>query len=136
MRHLLSCVALAAMPALAADLPAPVDTDAAKRALAPCEECGVVRSIRLVKKEIKPDAATDAKPSGLVASFPLGGGKPETGPSQRVGKDKVEMSESWEVIVRLDDGRFRVVMLDDEPRVREGDKVRFDALGKLTLRAN
>ena len=133
MRLTLALAFLAAMPAFGAD-PAPT-TKAATKALEPCADCGVVRSVRSVRKEIKSDPEVDARPSGLVATFPLGGGKPQAGSSTRIGKEKPEYSETWEVIVRLDDGRFRVVTLDESPEVREGDQVRFDATGKINLRA-
>src|SRR5690349_5192426 len=80
MRLPLAVALLAALPAFAADPPAP-DTKAAGAPLAACADCGVVRSVRSVKKEIKPDPEKDARPSGLVATFPLGGGKPTAGSS-------------------------------------------------------
>lgn len=133
MRESLAVLLLAALPAWAAD-PAP-DTKAASSALAACADCGVVRSVRSVKKEIKTDPESDARPSGLVATFPLGGGKPSAGSSAKVGKDKPAFSETWEIVVRLDDGRFRIVTVDEPPAVREGDQVRFDSGGNITLRA-
>ena len=133
MRIRLAFAFLAAFPAWAAD-PAP-DTKAAVSPLTACADCGVVRSVRTVKKEIKTDPESDARPSGLVATFPLGGGKPVAGSSTRVGKDKPEFSETWEIVVRLDDGRFRSVTVDEEPALREGDQVRFDDKGKISLRA-
>jgi hypothetical protein len=134
MRLSLAAALLAAWPVLAADPPAP-STKAAGAPLAACADCGVVRSVRSVKKEIKTDPESDSRPSGLVATFPLGGGKAQAGSSTRIGKDKPQFSETWEVIVRLDDGRFRVVTLEERPELREGDQVRFDALGKIQLRA-
>jgi hypothetical protein len=71
-----------------------------------------------------------------VASVPLGGGKPSVGSSSKYGKDVVTTSESWEVTVLLDDGRFRVLRLGEEPEVREGDKVRIQPNGAITLRAD
>ena len=40
---------------------------------------------------------------------------------------------SYEVVVRLDDGRFQLVVQDDAEGLREGDKVRIDR-GKVVLR--
>src|SRR3982750_1321364 len=100
MRELLAVLILAALPAWAAD-PVP-QTKAASDALTACAECGVVRSVRSMKKEIKTDPESDARPSGLVASFPLGGGKPSVGSSAKIGKDTPEFSETWEIVVRMD----------------------------------
>ena len=92
-----------------------------------CGECGVVRSVRAIVKETPPPPIDQSKPSGLVASVPFGGGKATIGGSQNIGKDAVASTTSWEVVVRLDDGRFRVLMLEEEPaELREGDKVRID----------
>jgi hypothetical protein len=127
-------LAAAAARAWAAE---PLDTRIpAAAAEASCADCGVVRSVKLVTKQIKPDdSKVDPRPSGLVATMPFGG-KMEAGPSQRLGKDAVMASDSWEVIVRLDDGRFRVLTLREQPDVKAGDKVRIEANGRLTPRGN
>jgi hypothetical protein len=92
-----------------------------------CGECGVVRSVRAITKEAPPPPNDESKPSGLVVSVPLGGGKAQIGGSQNIGKDAVAVTTTWEVVVRLDDGRFRLLMLEDEPtELREGDKVRIE----------
>lgn len=92
-----------------------------------CGECGVVRSVRPIVKEAPPLPSDASKPSGFVASVPIGGGKAQIGGSQNIGKEAVATTTTWEVVVRLDDGRFRVLMLEDEPaELREGDKVRID----------
>ena len=92
-----------------------------------CGECGVVRSVRLITKEAPPPPTDETKPSGLVVSVPLGGGKAQIGGSQNIGKDAVAVTTTWEVVVRLDDGRFRLIMLEEEPaELREGDKVRIE----------
>ena len=96
-----------------------------------CVDCGVVRSVRSITKQIRPSPATEeTKPSGFVASIPLKGGKPEIGSSERIGKDAPTVVETWEVVVRMDDGKFRVVVLDDQPDLAEGGRVRFEK-GKL-----
>jgi hypothetical protein len=145
MRNAIACLMLAAIPAWAADPPTkPSSTrEAVKEAAKPgpsCAECGVVRSVKVIRKEIKPgDTPTnDAKPSGLVATIPLGkeGGKSHTGPSQRIGKEAVSSTETWEVVIRHDDGRMRLLTLQEEPDVREGDRVRLDARGKLERRTD
>ena len=92
-----------------------------------CGECGVVRSVRPIVKEAPPPPSDSTKPSGLVASLPIGGGKAQIGGSQNIGKEAVATTTTWEVVVRLDDGRFRVLMLEEEPaELREGDKVRIE----------
>jgi hypothetical protein len=138
MRVLLAFLLLAFPPfgvaQLTKDLPAQPSAATAK-----CADCGVVRSVRILTKELRgADTTDDARPSGLVASVPLGkgGGKPTAGSSTRIGKDAVPTSESWEIVVRLDDGRMRVLTATQPPEVREGDKVRVEPSGKLTLRAD
>ena len=93
-----------------------------------CSECGVVRTVRAINKEERPTAADNTRPSGLVATIPFGkdAGPPQLGSSQKIGRESVKISTRWEVVVRLDDGRFQVVMMDEEPDLREGDKVRID----------
>jgi hypothetical protein len=132
MRLILACVLMAIAPAWAqAPAPSPQGAVPDKGA---CADCGVVRSVRRVKREIRPDAATESKPSGLVAQIPLGGGKPKVGSSAKMGADTVATSESWEITVRLDDGRFRLIVADKPPDLREGDKVRIEPNGQLKLR--
>jgi hypothetical protein len=99
-----------------------------------CGECGVVRSVRGVTKQMRPsEAQEDTKPSGFVASIPLKGGKAQVGSSEKIGKEAPTLSQTWEVIVLLDDGKFRVVTLDTKPDLREGDKVRIEK-GKVLRR--
>ena len=131
MRVAIACLIIAAVPAFAADEPTP---SVVRKPV--CADCGVVRSVRAVTKEIKGDTSGETKPSGFVATFPLDGGKREAGSSSRIGKDAVTLSERWEVVVRYDDGRFRVLMLDDLPEVRAGDKVRVDDKGNVVLRTD
>ena len=45
---------------------------------------------------------------------------------QPVGKEAQSVTTTWEVIVRLDDGRFRVFVLDEPPEVQQDDKVRIE----------
>src|SRR5690349_13457013 len=70
-----------------------------------CAECGVIRTIRPITKKEPPQAADQAKPSGLVATVPLGGGKVQVGSSTKLGRDVEHTSTVHEVIVRYDDGR-------------------------------
>ena len=134
MRIALTCLMIGAAPAWAQAPAAPPFVP--EKAAATCPECGVVRSVRSVKKELGSSPSIEAKPSGLVATIPLGGGKPQVGSSTKIGKDAVTTSESWEIIVRLDDGRFRVVNVDENPDLREGDKVRVEPNGQIKRRTD
>ena len=97
-----------------------------------CADCGEVRSVRKVTKEIKEEATmTPQQPGGLVASIPLGGGKAHVGSSTRVGDDAVRTTTQWEVTLRYDDGRYRLLMLDKQPDFAEGERVRVDSRGQL-----
>ena len=134
MRLLLACLVLAATSA-AAQAPFKKGLPAAS-----CKECGVVTTVRMVRKELKPveNMTTENAPSGLVASVPLGsgGGKARVGSSTRYGQEAATFTEKWEVIVRLDDGRYRMATMDDKPELQQGDKVRFDKDGKVERREN
>src|SRR5262245_59069167 len=77
-----------------------------------CADCGEIRSIRKVTKELKQEDMTPQQPGGLVASIPLGGGKPTVGSSTKVGDEAVRTSTQWEVTLRYDDGRYRLLMMD------------------------
>jgi hypothetical protein len=123
MRTLLASLALAALAAAAQ--PTPPQAPPAARALAPCANCGIVRSINLKEKQARP-TTDEGKPSGLVATVPLGGGKVQVGPSQKLGKEAVITEKSWDVVVQLDDGKFKLVTLDRRPQVQQGDRVRVE----------
>ena len=126
MRAAVAVLLFAAVPALAQTPAAPAPAVPSKGA-ATCADCGVVNSVRTVTKTPRQDPDADDKPSGLVATVPLGGsGKPQLGSSTKLGREASVATTRWEVIVRLDDGRFRVLMLDEEPTVRKGDKVRVE----------
>jgi hypothetical protein len=134
MRTILACLMIAAMPAWA-QAPAPKGAVPTKSA---CADCGVVRSVRSVTKESAPIASNEAKPSGLVASVPLGHSdeKAKIGSSSKMGKDVVTKTERWEVTILLDDGRVKLMTLTEDPELRQGDKVRIDANGKIQRRAD
>ncbi len=99
-----------------------------------CADCGVITSVRSVTKKAPPVVSNETKPSGLVATIPLGtgGGSPQIGSSTKIGRDVPSVSQSWEVVVRLDDGRYRVVVLDSQPDFAKGDRVKVEE-GKLVL---
>jgi len=105
---------------------APSVPSPAPSAGAACADCGVVTSVRSVSKELRPSPADAGRPSGFVTSVPLGGGKASTGSSASIGKEAPSVVSQWQVIVRLDDGRYRLVVLDSRPDVAEGDRVRVE----------
>jgi hypothetical protein len=114
----------------------PVNTQLPAREACGEGECGEVRSIRSVTKQLGEAPSNESKPSGLVATVPLSGtGKPRIGSSEKVGKDEVRTSNTWELIVRLDDGRFRIFVLDNDPGLQQGDKVRIED-GKVVRRSD
>ena len=102
MRIALACLLVAAAPALA-QVPEMKGVPAKDA----CADCGVVRSVRPTHTETAPSPSNDAKPSGLVATVPLGrtDEKARVGPSQRVGKDVVTKTDSWEVTILLSNAR-------------------------------
>lgn len=136
MRSVLTCLLLfaacGAWSQVAPDPPAPPppNTTVPKGG---CADCGVIRTVRPITKKELPQPADQTKPSGLVATVPLGGGKVQVGSSTKLGRDVEHSSTVWEVIVRYDDGRYTRVVLDDPEDWKEGDKVRVDK-GKLIAR--
>jgi hypothetical protein len=122
MRTLLACLGLAALPAFAQ---APAPSAAPRAPLPACADCGVVRSVSVVEKQQRPTADA-GKPSGLVATVPLGGGKVEVGSSTRLGKDTVVTEKQWNVVVQMDDGRFRVVTVEQQGDWQQGDRVHVE----------
>lgn len=104
-------------------------------AAAQCPDCGVIRSIKRVESGAKAAQVEERKgPSGFVASIPLDGSKPKVGSSTELSREKQPVTVSYEVVVRLEDGRLRVVLQDDVGAMREGDKVKVEA-GRVVLRA-
>ena len=102
-------------------------------AAASCAECGVVRSVKRVEAVPRPAASDSKGTPGYVASIPLGGGKPSIGSSTDVRREQNPPAVSFEIVVRLDDGRYQLVRQDDPGGLREGDKVRIER-GKVVLR--
>jgi len=125
-------LALAALLAIAA--PTQAQTSVSPAALA-CPDCGVIRSIKRVDSGDKAAQAEERKgPSGLVANIPFDGGKPKVGSSTDLSREKQPATVSYEVVVRLEDGRLRVVLQDDVGAMREGDKVKVEQ-GRVVMRA-
>jgi hypothetical protein len=102
----------------------------APAASTPCADCGVVRSVRAVSKELQPTPADEGKPSGFIATVPLGRGESQAGSSSRIGKDAPNVLTRWEVVVLQDDGRLRLLMFDARPEIAQGDRVRVEG-GRL-----
>lgn len=135
MRRILTFLLLCALPAWSQvspnpPAPPPPATTVPKGG---CADCGVIRTIQAVTKKEPALPADQAKPSGLVATVPLGGGKVQVGSSTKLGRDVERSSTIYEVIVRYDDGRYTRVVLDDPGEWKEGDKVIVDK-GKLIAR--
>jgi hypothetical protein len=92
-----------------------------------CADCGEIRSIRRVERQQRPPNATPESPSGLVASIPLDGSKPIVGSSTRVDRRQEPPLVTYEVILRMDDGRIRIVTQDEEPvDLKMGDRARIE----------
>jgi hypothetical protein len=123
----LALLAAQAMPTVSAQAPAGSVFQES------CPTCGVVRSVKRVERET-PARTEQESPAGLVASVPLGGGPVAAGSATDVRREQQPPAVSYEIVVRLDDGRFQLVRQDDSHGLREGDKVRIDA-GKVTLRS-
>lgn len=129
-RTLLSALALfaaQAMPPVSAQAPAGSVFQES------CPTCGVVRSVKRIEKEAPARTETES-PAGIVATVPLGGGPVTAGSATDVRRELQPPAVSYEIVVRLDDGRFQLVRQDDTHGLREGDKVRIDA-GKVVLRS-
>ena len=117
----LACLALAAF-ALSAQAQNPVSPAAAA-----CPDCGVIRSIKRVESGDKAAILEERKgPSGLVANIPLDGGKPSVGSSTDLSRDRRPPSVSYEVVVRMADGRLRLVIQDDVDGLKEGGKAKVE----------
>jgi hypothetical protein len=113
---------------LAASLPAAAQfTQAYLDRTASCAGCGVITSIEPRTREIRA-SPTEGAPSGLVATVPLGsgGGKAQLGPSQKLGREAVVTETDWDVVVKLDDGTYRMLRLDNREDWARDDKVRLE----------
>ena len=125
-------IALVALDALAS-IPALAQAPAGSVFQESCPTCGVVRSVKRIEKET-PARTEQESPAGIVASVPLGGGHVSAGSATDVRRELQPPAVSFEIVVRLDDGRFQLVRQDDTHGLREGDKVKIEA-GKVILRS-
>ena len=123
-----SSLAVLSFAALAQAPSAPLGATPRSEVFRNCPDCGEVRSIRRIEREVRPSPAVpQGQPSGLVATVPFGGGKPTVGSSTREERRREPPLVTYEVIVRLDDGRARVVVQDEEPAgLKIGDRVRIE----------
>lgn len=115
------------LPALAAAQAPTPDSPIFKAApAASCAECGVVRSVKRVERSQQITAQERESTAGFVAQVPIGGDKPVVGSAADTRGQLKPPVVSYEVVVRLDDGRFQLVVQDDAADLREGDKVRIE----------
>ena len=133
-RHLFAALAIALLPAGAAAQGKLPDSPVFKASPpADCAGCGVVRSVKRVEKPARITAQERESTAGFVAQMPIGGDKPVVGSAADAREQLKPPVVSYEVVVRLDDGRFQLVVQDDAGSLREGDKVRIDR-GKVVPR--
>ncbi len=118
-----SCCAAAQSPPAAPS--SPVQSDVLRKR--PCADCGEIRSIRRIERQQRPPNSAPDRPSGLVATIPLDGSKPTVGSSTRADRRLEPPLVTYEVIVKLDDGRIRVLIQDEDPDgLQMGDRVRIE----------
>ena len=120
MRAALASLLLVASPAWAQFTQAALDA----RGLG-CADCGVITAIQARTTEGRTAVSRDA-PSGLVATVPFGSGKTQVGPSQKLGREAVVSETDWRVVVKLDNGGYRILTLDQRADWQEGDSVRVE----------
>lgn len=137
-RLLATLFAFAAAASLAQNAPGPSGLTTKQEEVRPeatCAECGVVRSVKRVETKPRITAQDREANQGLVANIPLHGGKPTIGSSTKLAREEKPPLVNYEIVVRLDDGRFQIVMQEESDGLHEGDKVRVDR-GKVVLRGN
>ncbi len=126
-RHLFAAIALAVLPAGAAAQAPKADSPVFKASPpASCDGCGVVRSVKRVETPQRITAKERESTAGFVAQVPMGGDKPVVGSATDARGQLNPPVVAYEVVVRLDDGRFQLVVQDDAGSLREGDKVRIE----------
>lgn len=125
--------------------------EAAAQPSSGCPGCGTVRSVREVDRELRSPSLTGAPqgyaspgdfPGGLGDSNPVGWvavGRYSAGEGLSKGYvgavGSPEMRErltqkSYEIVVKLDDGRYQLVQEDQPPSWQAGDRVKI-VMGKL-----
>ena len=85
----------------------------------PCTTCGVITNVRSDQIEVS-KKAPPATPGGpVLQGVPIIG----TGTAVQDGR-KSPKQTNWKVTVRYDNGQYATFDQNDEPSVRNGDKVR------------
>lgn len=116
-----------AFATLAAFAPGAQGQNPVSPAAAACPDCGVIRTIKRLESGDKAAILAERKgPSGLVANIPLDGGKASVGSSTELSRENRPASVSYEVVVRMADGRLRLVVQDDIDGLKEGGKVKVE----------
>lgn len=139
MTFLRSALALAALVLAAggasAQATAPAPAAGKSSVFITCKDCGVIRSVKRVETNPRITPEDRKSTAGLVATIPLGPGadKPSVGSSTELAREQRPPLVTHEIVVRLDDGRFQVVLQEEVGELREGDKVRIER-GKVVLR--
>ncbi|HSD61318.1 MAG TPA: hypothetical protein VLC55_10740 [Burkholderiales bacterium] len=116
-----------------------------------CPGCGTVRSVREVDRELRPPSSTGAPasyagpgdfPGGLGDSQPIGWvalarysgeGGLSKGYVGAVGSPEMRerlTEKSYEIVVKLDNGRYQLVQEDQPPQWQAGDRVKI-VMGRL-----
>lgn len=134
-------------PESAAPMPAP--TQAPARAKVACNECGVVRSVKLVEKKGSSSGvgAVAGGVLGGVLGHQIGSGRGNTAATilgagagayagNEVEKNKKKQTY-WSVSVKMDNGTTRAYTFSNKPEFRDGDRVKtLDEGRRLALLAN
>ena len=133
-RHIFAALAIAFLPAVSAAQGKAPDSPVFKASPpAACAGCGVVSSVKRIEKAPRITAQERESTAGFVVQVPGGGDTPVVGSATGAREQLKPPVVSYEVVVRLDDGRFQLVVQDDAGGLREGDKVRIDR-GKVVPR--
>jgi hypothetical protein len=137
-RPLAFIVALAATAAIAQTAPGPSGLTTKRDEIRPeatCAECGVIQRVKRLEAQPRITDEDRKANQGLVANIPFDGSKPTIGSTTKLAREEKPPIVTYEIVVRLDDGRFQVVVQEEIESLREGDKVKVDR-GKVVLRGN
>jgi hypothetical protein len=138
-------------PVLAAVLAAAAPGAAAQEPGAGCPSCGVVRSVREVDRELPPPRAR-AEPEGYVSPGDFPGGLGDSLPIGWVASTRYKPGQGWtrgyvgavgspelqerfteksyEIVVKLDNGRYQLLREAHPPPWQPGDRVKI-VMGRL-----
>jgi outer membrane lipoprotein SlyB len=138
-----------AAPAPESAPPLPAPTQAPARSKVACNECGVVRSVKLVEKKGSSSGvgAVAGGVLGGVLGHQIGSGRGNTAATilgagagayagNEVEKNKKKQTY-WSVSVKMDNGTTRAYTFSNKPEFRDGDRVKtLDEGRRLALLAN